>query len=164
MKTFLTAAVMALALAASAQAQGNNTFRIPYDDNKNLPPTLDFVGTRVSTTTTVGNANPDTEKLWFTGEGILYGVEVATGAVTDYVVCIDTGAKLSNLDQEPKATLLMANCFLQTTNSQMCGSGTTGSGHGLQFARHFTRGLYCVNRYGGNNGNVYVPLFRKARE
>jgi len=165
MKNFLTAAVLALALTASAYAQGDRSFKVPSDDNRNLAADLAFVGVRVASSSSVGNMDLDTTKLWYAGEGILYGVEVSTGEVTAYVVCFDTGAALSRSDQEPKATALLAPCFLQTTNSQMCGSGTTGSGYGQGTPRHFTRGLFCVNKgYTGNNGNLYLPLYRKARE
>ena len=164
MKTFLTAAVLALSLAASAYAQGDRSFKVPQDDNRNLASDLTFVGVRVASSVSVGNSDLDTSKLWYAGEGVLYGVEVSTGETTAYVVCIDTGATPSHLDQDPKGLKLMAPCFLQATNSQQCGTGTTGSGH-QDIPRHFTRGLFCVNRgYTGNNGNFYIPLFRKARE
>lgn len=167
----LILAVLALGLAAPSFAQGDGSFKIPKDADRNLPSTVDFVGVRVSSSTRIagvntftGNSYSDTEKLFFSGEGIFYGVEVGTDSASSYVVCFDTGAILSAKDGEPKAVALMTPCFANTTNSAQCNAGTTGSGGGQRLGRHFIAGLYCVYRTIGNSAAKYLPLYRRKSE
>lgn len=161
----LILAALALGLAAPCFANGNGTFQVPHDVNKNLAPSLQFVGARVSSGTRVTMNIMNTSKLFHTGEGVFYGVEIGTGATTNYVVCFDTGAVLSDLDEEPAAAHLMMPCIANTTNSGFCGAGTTLSGGGWQQGRHFTAGLYCVTRVtSGDAAQLFMPLWRKRQE
>ena len=169
MKKLLAVLALTLGVAASAQAQGNGSFLIPSDANKNVPADLNFVGARVSSGTVAGtlvsNTAADTQKLFYAGPGIFYGVEIATGAVTAYVQCFDASSA-SALDQSQSAIALMMPCFPNTTNSGQCGSGTTLSGAGPLLGRYFKNGLVCLSRItvGNSPWQPYVPVYRKASE
>lgn len=152
----LTAVGRALALDADA-------FRVPYDKNKNLAESMDWVGVSVSSrdaagTTTANNqfAQSTVGRQWTLSSGVLYDVAMGTGATTTYVVCADTEATTLTDQNDFGLTLLFPLHFAQATNTSWLGGDNSGGGRIPPI--EFRVGLYCWT----NAATRYIPYFRTS--
>lgn len=170
MKKLTTSLSLILALAGAAWAgYGDFGFKMPSDVNRNLAYDLSFVGARTSSSTVVqngtntvvnaySNANLSATKQFVKGEGVLYGVEIGTGAATNWVECIDAAAGSATRSDDTTVVRLMVPCVASSTASVQCG---TYYGGGFNPPRHFVNGLYCFT---DSVTTQYLPVFRLKSE
>jgi len=167
-KLFISIFALASLVLAGHKAQAaldsggpidNKDFSNPNDANGHKAQSVDEFGLRVASYTSsqqVSNILDDNtvEAMWHTGAGILYGVEVGSGATTGYVVCTDTDTA-NNAAGVSVAEINSEQVLLTIEYASVAG---TQRNKGRDFPKEFKSGLMCDR----NDDIWYHPIFKAA--